>query len=118
IASIHASRVEARKAASSKGMGASHAAHHQGSRPVAKYCNTPESAAATRRVMVSVLREPVESPRVQAEDLSARLFRQGREPLFELAHHAERSIDMRIVRRPDEVVGSEVLDHLRGYRLV
>src|SRR5439155_2000372 len=49
MASAHASRVEARKAATSKGMGASHAAHHQGSRPVAKYCNTPDSNAAPKR---------------------------------------------------------------------
>ena len=49
MASAHASRLDARKAASSKGMGASHAAHHQGSRPVAKYCNTPDSDAATKR---------------------------------------------------------------------
>src|SRR5438067_257306 len=48
-ASAHASRVEARKAATSKGMGASHAAHHHGSRPVAKYCNTPDSTAAPTR---------------------------------------------------------------------
>src|SRR2546427_11721550 len=49
MASAHAARGEAGKAATSKGMGASHAAHHQGSRPVAKYCNTPDSNAAPKR---------------------------------------------------------------------
>ena len=62
--------------------------------------------------------QPVEALRVLAEHLAARVLRQRRQPLLQLAHDAERGVDVRIVGGPDEVVGAEVLDHLRGDRLV
>src|SRR5262245_38379424 len=49
MASAHASRRDARRAATSNGIGASHAAHHHGCRPVARYSSAPDSTAAPKR---------------------------------------------------------------------
>src|SRR5438132_1298323 len=62
--------------------------------------------------------QPVEALSVQAQHLAARILGQRGQPILQLADDAERGVDVWVVGRPDEVVGAEVLDHLRGDRLV
>src|SRR5262245_33674945 len=66
----------------------------------------------------SLAGELVKPLRVQPEHLAPRLLRQRRQPLAKLAHDAERGVDVRVVRGPEEVVAAEVLDHLGRDRLV
>src|SRR5262249_59772947 len=63
-------------------------------------------------------RRSVEALRVLAQNLATRLIGERREPLFQLANDAKGGVDVRVVGRPDEGVGAEVLDHLSGHRLV